>query len=98
MKIRLARKEDARGKRLGSKLYDTLENVLYRQGFVHCLVCISLPNGASLAFHKKGYQHIAHLPNIGYTFACWHDVVWLQKSLDKPAHPLKLITEMEIDK
>ena len=88
--------QDARGKRVGSKLYDELEGLLDQMGYMHFLACISLPNEDSLAFHaKRGYQQVAHFPKIGYKFERWHDIVWLQKSLDKQARSIKLLTEME---
>ena len=88
--------QDARGKGVGSKLYDALEDLLDQMGYVHFLACISLPNEASLAFHRKrGYQQVAHFPKIGYKFERWHDIVWLQKSLDKEARPIKPLKEKE---
>ena len=88
--------QDARGKGVGSKLYDALEELLDQMGYVHFLACISLPNEASLALHRKrGYQQVAHFPKIGYKFNRWHDIVWLQKSLDKEARPIKLLKEKE---
>ena len=88
--------QDARGKGVGSKLYDALEALLDQMGYVHFLACISLPNEASLALHRKrGYQQVAHFPKIGYKFNRWHDIVWLQKSLDKEARPIKLLKEKE---
>ena len=88
--------QDARGKGVGSKLYDELEDLLEQMGYMHFLACISLPNEASIAFHtKRGYEQVAHFPKIGYKFNCCHDIVWLQKSLDKQAGPIKLLKEME---
>ena len=88
--------QDARGKGVGSKLYDAMEEMLEQMGYIHFLACISLPNEASLALHRKrGYQQVAHFPKIGYKFNRWHDIVWLQKSLDKQASPIKLLKEME---
>ena len=88
--------QDARGKGVGSKLYDELEGLLDQMGYMHFLACISLPNQDSLAFHaKRGYQQVAHFPKIGYKFERWHDIVWLQKSLEKQAGSIKLLTEME---
>lgn len=88
--------QDARGKGVGSKLYDVLEEMLEQMGYIHFLTCISLPNEDSLAFHaKRGYQQVAHFPKIGYKFERWHDIVWLQKSLEKVAKPIKLLPEME---
>ena len=88
--------QDARGKGVGSKLYDALEEMLEQMGYIHFLACISLPNEASLALHRKrGYQQVAHFPKIGYKFNRWNDIVWLQKSLDKEARPIKLLKEKE---
>ena len=88
--------QDARGKGVGSKLYDELEGLLDQMGYMHFLACISLPNEASLALHRKrGYKQVAHFPKIGYKFENWHDIVWLQRSLDKQAKPTKPLKEME---
>ena len=88
--------QDARGQGVGTELYDALEDLLDQMGYVHFLACISLPNEASLALHRKrGYQQVAHFPKIGYKFNRWHDIVWLQKSLDKEARPIKLLKEKE---
>ena len=88
--------QDARGQGVGSKLYDALEDLLEQMGYIHFLACISLPNEASLALHRKrGYQQVAHFPKIGYKFNRWHDIVWLQKSLDKEAKSIKFLKEKE---
>ena len=88
--------QDARGQGVGTRLYDALEDLLEQMGYIHFLACISLPNEASLALHRKrGYQQVAHFPKIGCKFNRWHDIVWLQKSLDKEARPIKLLKEKE---
>ena len=88
--------QDAREKGVGSKLYDKLEDLLDQMGYMHFLACISLPNEASLALHRKrGYKQVAHFPKIGYKFNRWHDIVWLQKSLEKDVRPIKLLKERE---
>ncbi|MDT9511193.1 GNAT family N-acetyltransferase [Streptococcus mutans] len=75
-------KEEARGKHIGSQLYASLERNLQETGFVNLLVCIALPNNASLTFHKKhGYEQVAHFKKVGYKFDKWHDIVWMQKRL-----------------
>ncbi|MGQ7385381.1 GNAT family N-acetyltransferase [Streptococcus suis] len=74
--------QEARGKGIGSMLYDALEEDLTARGFKNFLACIALPNPASLALHeKRGYEQVAHFKNVGYKFDTWHDIVWLQKSL-----------------
>ena len=88
--------QDARGQGVGTRLYDALEGLLKQMGYIHFLACISLPNEASLALHRKrGYQQVAHFPKIGYKFNRWHDIVWLQKSLDKEAKSIKFLKEKE---
>ena len=88
--------QDARGQGVGTELYDALEGLLDQMGYVHFLACISLPNEASLTLHRKrGYQQVAHFPKIGYKFNCWHDIVWLQKSLEKEAKSIKFLKEKE---
>ncbi|AEB81304.1 TPA: N-acetyltransferase [Streptococcus suis] len=75
-------KQEARGKGIGSLLYDAIEEDLKARGFKNFLACIALPNPASLSPHKKrGYEQVAHFKNVGYKFDTWHDIVWLQKSL-----------------
>ena len=87
---------DSRGQGVGTKLYDALEYLLDQMGYIHFLACISLPNEASLAlYRKRGYQQVAHFPKIGYKFNRWHDIVWLQKSLEKEVRPIKLLKERE---
>ncbi|UUM61795.1 GNAT family N-acetyltransferase [Streptococcus suis] len=74
--------QSARGKGIGSLLYDCLEEELTATGFKNFLACIALPNPASIALHeKRGYEQVAHFKKVGYKFDKWHDIVWLQKSL-----------------
>ena len=88
--------QEARGQGVGTRLYDALEDLLEQMGYIHFLACISLPNEASLALHRKrGYQQVAHFPKIGYKFDRWHDIVWLQKSLEKEVKSIKFLKERE---
>lgn len=75
-------KQEARGKGIGTLLYNALEKDLTARGFKNFLACIALPNPASIALHeKRGYEQVAHFKKVGYKFDTWHDIVWLQKSL-----------------
>jgi len=77
--------QDAKGRGLGSILYDHLEEELKSRGFLRFLACIALPNDRSISLHqKRGYKQVAHFPKIGYKFGKWHDIVWMQKSLTPP--------------
>ena len=78
----------ARG--LGSQLYDALEKELKKRGFLRFLACIAVPNEASIAMHeKRGYVQVAHFPKVGYKFEQWHDIVWMQKTLDGPVRKIE---------
>ena len=82
--------EDARGRGLGSQLYDALEKELRKRGFLRFLACITVPNEASIAMHeKRGYVQVAHFPKVGYKFEQWHDIVWMQKTLDCPVRKIE---------
>ena len=81
-KLSIFIREKARGKHIGNQLYASLERNLQETGFVNLLVCIALPNNASLTFHKKhGYEQVAHFKKVGYKFDKWYDIVWMQKRL-----------------
>lgn len=78
--------EDARGRGLGSQLYKELK----KRGFLRFLACIAVPNEASIAMHeKRGYVQVAHFPKVGYKFEKWHDIVWMQKTLDGPVRKIE---------
>ena len=82
--------KEARGQGIGSALYTALEEKLQARGYLRFLACIAVPNEASIAMHKKrGYVQVAHFPKIGYKFNQWHDIVWMQKSLDGPVRQIK---------
>ena len=82
--------EDERGRGLGSQLYDALEKELEKRGYLRFLACIAVPNEASISMHeKRGYVQVAHFPMIGYKFIKWHDIVWMQKTIDGPVRNIK---------
>ena len=82
--------KEARGQGIGSALYDALEEELKARGYLRFLACIALPNESSIAMHeKRGYVQVAHFPKVGYKFDRWHDIVWMQKTLDGPVSSLK---------
>ena len=86
--------KEARGQGLGSALYDALEEELQALGSLRFLACIAVPNKASIAMHeKRGYVHVAYFPRIGFKFNQWHDIVWMQKTIDGPVNILKEVEE-----
>ena len=77
------------GQGLGSRLYEALESELEARGYLRFLACIALPNPSSIALHeKRGYVKVAHFPKIGYKFDKWHDIIWMQKTIEGPVKSL----------
>ncbi|MGT2832041.1 GNAT family N-acetyltransferase [Streptococcus halotolerans] len=75
--------EKARGKQIGTRLYDALENELEKMGIKTVLACITYPNEVSIGFHQdRGYEKVGHFTKMGYKFERWHDIVWMQKRLE----------------
>jgi L-amino acid N-acyltransferase YncA len=79
----------------GRALYAALFDILTAQGFVNAYAGITLPNPASVGFHKAmGFGEIGVYRGVGYKLGRWHDVIWLHRSLapgrDQPGPPRPL--------
>ena len=87
--------KDARGRGLGSMLYEKLENLLKRQNVLLLYACIASPpqedehlTRASIRFHTRmGYHTVGEFPRCGFKFGRWYDMVWMEKRLAEPADP-----------
>lgn len=88
--------EDARGKGIGPKLYEALEECLKLQGFVKLYASIAYPpredqylTKNSVQFHSHmGYKQVAHFSGCAYKFGNWYDLVWMEKQLQElPEQP-----------
>ena len=72
-------------KGVGQLLYDAIEEQLIQQSIVNLISIIKVPNEASIKFHEKnGFKEIGYFKNAGYKFEEWHDIIWMQKELNKP--------------
>lgn len=73
---------EARGKALGRALLRAIEDHARAAG-VHVLMAgISAQNAAARRFHaQNGYEFMVILPQVGYKFGQFHDLVLMQKIL-----------------
>ena len=79
--IYLDMKVQSRG--IGQKLYDELEKRMKKMGIVQVVSAITGKNEKSLKFHEKnGFIKIGHFPNIGYKMGEWHDIIWMNKTIN----------------
>ena len=76
--------EDFQRQGIASSLYTQLLRSLGEQGYGNAYAGITLPNEASMKFHKSlGFESIGVFPRVGKKFGHWHDVAWLHKPLTK---------------
>lgn len=82
---------EAQGRGIGKKLYETLEAILFAQGFRRIYAVITSENGGSVAFHEKlGFRTVAVFPGCGVKFGKILGTVWMEKtaqSVDIPSEP-----------
>lgn len=89
----------AQGTGLAVPLYRCLMELLESQGVRNFYGCITHPNPASEAFHRKlGFTDLAIYPQSGYKLGRWLDVLWnylpLGEKTDPPA-PFRPFGELE---
>ena len=75
-------------------LYDTLLNILKKQGYRNVYAVINLPNNKSVKFHESfGFSWFATYEKVGYKLGKWKDVGWWKLSIndytDNPVAPIK---------
>lgn len=75
--------EDYHHAGVAKQLYEALFELLKSAGFVNVFAVITLPNPKSYAFHQKmGFEPVCVYKNIGFKLGRWHDVAWLQKTVN----------------
>lgn len=75
---------EARGKGAGRALMNALENHAREQGVHSLWAGISAENPEGVTFHHKvGFTEIARLPEVGFKFGRWMDLILMQKILSK---------------
>jgi L-amino acid N-acyltransferase YncA len=75
-------REDSRRAGAARALYASLFAVLVLQGYRNALAGITLPNDASVGFHRSvGFTSIGVYRGVGYKHGAWHDVGWYERPL-----------------
>ena len=88
-------RQDIRGRGLGKRLYQALEDVSRAQNVQSLYACIAYPDaddahlsGNSVAFHTHlGYTTVGRFPHCGYKFGTWYNMTWMEKTLGDHAVP-----------
>ena len=74
---------EVRSRGIGQKLYDELEKRMKKMGIVQVVSAITGKNQKRLKFHEKnGFIKIGHFPNVGYKMGEWHDIIWMNKTIN----------------
>ena len=80
---------------LGHRMYAALFDCLRAQGFYNAYAGITLPNEASVGFHRAaGFRDIGTYDDIGFKMGGWHSVSWYQLRLQDgiPSAPPRALT------
>ena len=73
---------DHRKKKIASRLYTALFEILKKQGVLNVYSGITLPNEASVSFHESmGFSSVGVYHKVGFKLEKWHDVGWWQLRL-----------------
>ena len=74
--------QDARGAGLGRALMAAAEDHARGKGIHSMIAGVAGENTGGAAFHAAlGYRDIARLPQVGWKFGRWHDLLLMQKML-----------------
>lgn len=95
-------KSQYHGSGIAFKLYDALFVILKELGYCNAYAGYTVPNEKSKRFHKKfGFTLIGTHHKTGYKLGKWHDVTWLEKSINLHIHnppTIKSISELSLER
>ena len=82
-------RRDVRGKGIGRKLYEALENALLLQNICTLEACVASADildeyltDSSVRFHSRmGYAEVGKMSDCGYKFGKWYHLLWLEKHI-----------------
>jgi L-amino acid N-acyltransferase len=78
--------EGQRGKGVGTALMPPIIEAARQQGKHAIVAVIDAESEASLQMHRRfGFQELGRLPQIGFKFDRWLDVIYMELLLDNPA-------------
>ena len=82
-------KDGYQGRGVGRAIYTALLDVLTGQGFVNVYAVITVPNEASVDFHRAmGFKRAGAFPAAGFKFGAWHTIeMWYLQLGDLPDAP-----------
>ncbi len=85
--------DDFLRKGVAKALYESLFEILKKQGFRNVYAVINLPNDRSVSFHEKcGFRYFATYEQVGYKLGKWKNVGWwrliLNEFNDEPSPPV----------
>lgn len=82
--------KDHRGQGLGKQVMQAVIAEARQRGDVHALVgAIDASNAGSVALHVGlGFQRVGTLPQVGFKFGRWLDLVFYQLLLETPVQPV----------
>jgi len=86
------------GTGIACELYERLFALLKRLGYRNAYAGCTAENARSLSFHRKfGFTEAGTFHKTGYKFGRWHDVIWLEKTLNGDENPGKILAITDID-
>jgi phosphinothricin acetyltransferase len=75
---------DLRSMGVGRALYEALLDYLAERGYRRAFAGITLPNDASVGFHRSfGFEEAGRYRRVGWKEGAWHDVAWMQRDLQR---------------